>query len=178
MAGEEQGSKGLVNISRCHRLVELECERLSLEKKLKETKREISALWEPILDELTRCGLRSVPLENGASLRAQRQIFCNKAAGVDPRVAAEALIKAGLDWCVDTSYSPSKLKDYVREKEESMVESGEMPEDLRTLLPAELRSLFNVGEVNKVVVYGAKALLRKYGREKRTESEEQSSVEN
>lgn len=164
-----------IDIGRCKELVNLEILKARLEDQLKETKRKIEALWAPILLDMTRAGVRSIPLKFGARLQPYRTIFCNKAAGVPAAIAAAALKKAGLEYMVEEGYAPGKLKEWLKEKDDELKKAHTPPDDMNDLLPEMLRQFFTVTEKNSVTVVGAKALSREesHGEEsERSDSED------
>lgn len=152
---DEPGPGIAIDLSLCHKLVELERKRKALERELKETKKGIADLHRPILQEMARAGLRNISLEDGARLQPTRSVECGKKGDVDMRAAVQALRDIGWGWIVEERYGPSKLKEHLKGLEAEMVESGDVPDDISAVLPEELRPYFRVAEVNKITVYGA-----------------------
>jgi hypothetical protein len=150
----------LIDIGRCKQLVDLEVRKARLEDELKGIKREIEALWSPILLDITRAGVKSIPLKSGARLQPYRTLFCNKASGIPTELATDALKRAGLAYMVGESYAPGKLKEWLREKDEELKKAHTPPNDINDLLPQVLRKFFTVTEKNSVTVVGAKAILK------------------
>lgn len=144
-----------IDLSLCHQLVELERKRKTLEKEVKETKKKIEGMWKPILNEMTKAGLRNISLEDGVRLQPTRAVECSKRTGVDMQTVIDALRKCGWEWLVSEKYAPGKLKARIKEIEEERKEAGDIPEKILDLLPENLRSFFNLVEINKIVVYGA-----------------------
>ncbi len=163
-----------IDIGRCKELVDLEIKKTRLEAEVKKVTREIEALWAPILLDMVRSGVRSVPLKSGVRLQPYRTLFCNKASGVPKQMAIRALEDAGLGYIVEKGYAPGKLKEWLREREDGLKEEGRgPPDDINNLLPKILRDFFKVTEKNSVTVVGAKALSREesHGEEERSDSE-------
>ena len=144
-----------IDLSLCHQLVELERKRKTLEKEVKETKKKIEGMWKPILNEMTKAGLRNISLEGGVRLQPTRAVECSKRKGIDMQVIIDALRKCGWEWLIGEQYAPGKLKARIKEIEEERIEAGDVPEKMSDLLPENLRSFFNLVEINKIVVYGA-----------------------
>jgi hypothetical protein len=161
-----------IDVSLCHRLVELEKRRLSLEAELKSVSEDIDRLHKPISNQFVRAGIKSLPLERGVRLTPRRSINCNKVGGVPNEIMAEALKKAGLGHISDYTYKWRDLKTWLKEREEDLKEDGCMPDDVQDLLPVELRSIFNIYEETKIVVYGAKALLKEKGNARNGQEED------
>lgn len=147
----------MVDISRCDQLVKLERSKARLEEELKKTNKDIEALWEPILSDITRAGLKNVSLKSGERLQPFRTLRCTKRGGADTRAAVDALKNAGLDWMCTEAYSVGSMKEYLKVQEDELKEAGEIPDNVNSLLPESVRPFFTITELNKIVVYGAKA---------------------
>ncbi len=147
-----------INVGLCKKLIALEIEKARLENELKRTVADIKSLWTPILNDMARAGMKSIPFASGTRVEQRQTLYCNKASGVSMPEATAALNRCGLGGMVSEAYSPSALKDWVRGILEEIKETGGIPpEDLNELLPESLQELFRVGDNFSVVVYGARA---------------------
>jgi len=135
-----------------NRLVVLAQEKKKLEEKLKEVKKQIEKLHEPIIQDMQDNGLKNIALANGATLVQRRDVFCSKRAGVPMPLLCQVLKNHKFEDYVAETYSTAGLKEWIREQE---AEFGIPDNGPATFLPDEVRELVKVSTRTQVVVMNA-----------------------
>ena len=132
------------------RLAELYSEINEREAALKSLKAEREQIQRELASEFLESGTESVR-RSDRTFYLRKDLFVNKASGVDTSEVVAALRKAGLEDLVHDSYAPATLKAYVKEKDEEL-QSEKPGASIEDELPEGLREVLNVAEVFRVIV--------------------------